>query len=69
MLWSEFYDKYIDWSESTINSKISTLEDIGPGDEVIEVLYELSSEKVKDKLVRKAMRMKSSFSHDVFMEI
>ena len=49
MLWSEFYDKYIDWSESTINSKISSLEDIGPGDEVLEVLYELSSEKVKDK--------------------
>lgn len=69
MLWSEFYDKYIDWSESTINSKISSLEDIGPGDEVLEVLYELSSEKVKDKLVRKAMRLRSSFSHDIFMEI
>ena len=69
MLWSEFYDKYIDWSESTINSKISSLEDIGPGDEVLEVLYELSSEKVKDRLVRKAMRMNSSFSHDDFMEI
>ena len=69
MLWSEFYEKYIDWSESTITSKISALEDIGPGAEVIEVLYELSSEKVKDRLVRKAMRMKSSFSHDDFMEI
>lgn len=69
MLWSEFYDRYIDWSESTINSKISGLEDVGPGSEVIEVLYELSSEKVKDKLVRKAMRMKSSFSHDDFMEL
>jgi hypothetical protein len=69
MLWSDFYDNYIDWSESTITSRISSLENIGIGEEIVEVLYELSSEKSKDKLIRKAIRLNATFTQDDFIEL
>ncbi len=69
MLWSDFYERYIDWSESTIISRISSLEDIGTGEEIIEVLYELSSEKAKDKFIRKAIRLNATFTQDDFVEL
>jgi len=36
MLWSDFYDNYSEWAESTIRSRISSLNEIGDGDEVVE---------------------------------
>ena len=52
MTWAEYYDKFYDWSESTQVNKLSSVEALGPADEVAEVLMEfavtlLSLEPVK----------------------
>jgi hypothetical protein len=48
MTWDDFYDKYCDWSESTVKTRISSLENIGNGEDVIDVVLNLSYEKVTD---------------------
>lgn len=57
MLWSEFYDGFWDWSDSTRRTRISSLEDIGSGDELVEAVLEIEDEKVKAQLIRKAMKL------------
>ena len=37
MMWEDFYDNYTEWSEATIRSRIYALEDMGSGDEVVDV--------------------------------
>ena len=69
MIWSDFYDNYIEWAESTLRSRISSLEDIGSGEEVAEVVMDLPSDKLKAQLIRKAMRHKVQFTHDDFMNL
>ena len=69
MMWSDFYDNYTEWSESTIRSRISSLEDMGNGEEVVDVVIDLPSDKLKAQLIRKAIRLKVLFTHDDFMNL
>lgn len=69
MEWSEFYEKYWDWSDSTRRTRISSLEDIGPGAEVVEVIYEIQEEKVRVQLIRKAMKLGACFTADDLAEL
>ena len=69
MLWSDFYDYFTDWSESTLRSRISALKEMGNGDEVVDAVLKLPTEKLKTQLIRKAMRYNVSFSHDDFMSL
>lgn len=69
MRWTDFYVDYTEWSESTIRTRISSLDDIGSSDEIIEVVQDFSSEKLKDQLIRKAIRMNVKFSQDDFIEL
>ena len=69
MIWSDFYDNHMDWAESTIRSRISSLEDIGSGDEVVDAILYLPSEKLKAQLIRKAMKLQAEFTHDDFMNL
>ena len=69
MIWDDFYDRYSDWSESRIKTRISSLEDIGAGEDVVDVCLNLSDEKLKDQLIRKAMKFGVRFTHDDFMNI
>lgn len=69
MLWDEFYDAFWDWSDSTRRTRISSLEDIGTGDEIVEAVLEIEDPKVKAQLIRKAMKLGVSFTQDDFMNL
>ena len=69
MQWCDFYDAFWDWSDSTRRTRISSLEDIGPGDEVVEAVLEIEDPKVKAQLIRKAMKLGVEFSSDDFMNL
>ena len=67
MLWTDFYDNFWDWSDSTRRTRISSLEDIGPGEEIVEVIYEIEDPKVRSQLIRKAMKLGAVFTSHDFM--
>lgn len=69
MQWCDFYDTFWDWSDSTRQARISSLEDIGSGDEVVEAVLEIEDPKVKAQLIRKAMKLGAEFSSDDFMNL
>ena len=69
MLWRDFYDSFCDWSESTVKTRISSLKDIGSGDEVVDAVLNLDYEGLKDQLIRKAMRLGVELSHDNYMSL
>lgn len=69
MQWSDFYDGFWDWSDSTRRTRISSLEDIGSGDEVVEAVLEIEDPKVKAQLIRKAIKLGAEFTNDDFMNL
>ena len=69
MLWCDFYDAFWDWSDSTRRTRISSLEDIGSGDELVEAVLEIEDPKVKAQLIRKAMKLGAKFTEDDFMNL
>ena len=69
MTWDDFYDKYLDWSESTVKSRISSLQSIGQGEEVVDVILNLSDEKIKAQLIRKAIRLGVKLTQDDFLTL
>ena len=38
MEWDEYYEKFYDWAESTQIKKLSSVEALGPAEEVTEVM-------------------------------
>ena len=69
MLWCDFYDAFWDWSDSTRRTRISSLEDIGTGDEIVEAVLEIEDPKVKAQLIRKAIKLGATFTQDDFMNL
>ena len=69
MLWRDFYDNFCDWSESTVRSRISSLEDIGPSCEVADAVLNLEGEELKAQLIRKAMKLGVELSRDDFLSL
>ncbi len=69
MFWCDFYDSFCDWSQSTIKTRISSLENIGAGDEVVDAVLNLADEGLKAQLIRKAMKLGVEFSQDDFMSL
>ena len=69
MKWSEFYEKYWDWSDTTRRTRISSLEDVGPGAEVVEVIFEIQDQKVRSQLIRKALKLGACFTADDLVEL
>lgn len=69
MQWADFYDGFWDWSDSTRRTKISALEDIGPGDEIVEIVLEMEDETLRSQLIRKAMALGVRFTADDFMSL
>ncbi len=55
MKWEVFYDRFWDWSESTQSNRISSLEDFGPADEIVEIAESFATEKDASRLIRKAL--------------
>ena len=70
MKWAEYYDKFYDWSESTQVNKLSSVEALGPADEVAEVLMEFAFNRgeIANRLARKAVAQKVIFSADNLMD-
>ena len=64
MRWDDFYNDHFDWADSTIRSRISTLEDIGPGSEIVEVADDIDDMKVRSALIRKSMKLGAVYSRD-----
>ena len=69
MQWCDFYDAFWDWSDSTRRSRISSLEDIGSGNEVVEVALEIEDYKIRAQLIRKAMKLGAKFTTDDLVEL
>lgn len=69
MQWCDFYDNFWDWSDSTRRTRISSLEDFGSGEEVVEVVLEIEDEKVRAQLIRKAMKFGVHFTSEDFMNL
>ena len=69
MTWDDFYDRYSDWAPSTLKARISTLEDIGNGEEVVDVCLAIEDEAVRAQLIRKAMKLGACFTHDDYLNL
>lgn len=69
MQWSDFYDNFWDWSDSTRRTRISALKDIGTGEEIVEVVIEINDEKVKAQLIRKAIKLGAHFTQSDFANL
>lgn len=71
MTWEEYYDKVFDWATSTAVSRISSLEDFGSQDEVIEVIGHIGfdDEKGATKLLNKVISAGMKFTGEQLMEI
>ena len=66
MTWEEFYDKYYDWADSTKIKKLSSVEKLGPADEVTDVMMDLTfeHEEISNRIARKAIAQNIVFSAD-----
>ena len=64
MTWDEYYMSFYEWAESTQISRLSSLTDFGPSDEIVEVVQNFYDEKVATKLVRKALDYGVKFTTD-----
>ena len=67
--WSDFYDVFWEWADSTRQTRISSLEDIGSGDEIVKAVLEIEDPKVKAQLIRKAMKLGAEFTQDDFINL
>ena len=56
MDWDDFYDGCYDWSISTIKNRISSLKNMGPRDEVVDLLIDLPTQELKKQLLKKAIK-------------
>ena len=63
MTWEEYYDKYYDWADSTKIKKLSSVEKLGPADEVTDVMMDLTfeHEEISNRIARKAIEQKLVF--------
>ena len=66
--WSEFYEKYDEWADSTILNRISSLKDMGPSDEITEVANCINDD-ASEKLIKKAHSMGTVFSPEEIADI
>lgn len=69
MNWEYFYNESSEWSESTLKNRISSLKEIGPGHEVVDILIELPTQALKTQLVKKAIKHQVIFTHEDFMNL
>ena len=69
MEWDYFYDRYWEWSNSTIKNNIYKLCNVGKGAEVVDVCLDINDEKTKIQLIRKVMKLGVIFTHNDFMNL
>lgn len=71
MTWDDFYEKINDWAVSTAVNKISSLEDMGEPDEIVDALNIIASEDEKGatRLLNRAVQYGIKFSGENLAEI
>ena len=71
MIWSNYYEKINDWSVSTAVSKISSLEDMGAPDEIVDALNIIAfeDEKGTTRLLNRALQHGMKFSGENLADI
>lgn len=71
MIWGDYYEKINDWSVSTAVSKISSLEDMGAPDEIVDALNIIAfeDEKGATRLLDRALQHGVKFSGENLAEI
>ncbi len=71
MKWDDYYDKINDWAVSTAVSKISSLEDMGKPDEIVDALNIIAfeDEKGATRLLNRAIQNGIKFSGENLAEI
>ena len=71
MRWSDYYEKINDWEVSTAVNKISSLEDMGAPDEIVDALNIIAfeDEKGATRLLNRAVRYGVKFSGENLEEI
>jgi len=71
MTWEEYYEKINDWAVSTAVSKISSLEDMGAPDEIVDALNIIAfeDEKGATRLLNRAVQNGVKFSGENLAEI
>lgn len=69
MQWSDFYNAFWDWSDLARCTHINSLEDIGTGEEVIEVIYEIEDPEVRTQLIRAAIQLGAKFTFEDFQNL
>lgn len=71
MKWSDYYEKINDWAVSTAVSKISSLEDMGMPDEIVDALVIIAFEDKKGaaRLLNRALQHGVKFSGENLVEI
>lgn len=69
MTWDVFCDGHPGWADSTIKSRIYSLEDIGSGEEVVDVVIDLSNDDLKALLIRKAMQLNVIFTRNDYLSL
>lgn len=71
MIWGDYYEKINDWSVSTAVNKISSLEDMGAPDEIVDVLNIIAfeDEKGATRLLNRALQRGVKFSGENLAEI
>lgn len=71
MNWEDYYDKFYDWSESTQVNKLSSVDTLGPADEVAEIMLEFAfnREDIVNRIARKAIEQKLVFSAENIQDL
>ena len=69
MTWEEYYDKFYDWSRSTQIKHLSSVEKLGPEDEVAEVMMEFAFDRqdIANRVARRAIDEKIQFTVEDIM--
>ncbi len=71
MEWNEYYDKFYDWAESTQIKKLSSVDKLGPADEVADVMLTFAFNRVDivNRIARKAIEQKIIFTAENIQDL
>ena len=69
MTWEDYYDKFYDWSRSTQIKHLSSVEKLGPKDEVAEIMMEFAFDRqdIANRVARRTIDEKIQFTAEDIM--
>ena len=69
MEWSKLYSEYRTTPNAELRERISALNDIGPGFEVVELIIGTEDADIRMRLLRKALELEALFTESDFVEL